>query len=86
MVVVGLKLEELDPNESDVSEPFRSLVGHLMWLVNQTRLDILNAVRAVARYSHAPKWVHWMASLHILTYVRGTSSLDINFQRGYNMV
>ena len=50
-MVVGLRLDDFDPTEPDVDEPFRSLVGHLMWLANQTRPDILNAVRAVARYS-----------------------------------
>ena len=44
-MVVGLKLEQFDADEPDVEEPFRSLVGHLMWLANQTRPDILNAVR-----------------------------------------
>ena len=48
-MVVGLKLEQFDADEPDVEEPFRSLVGPLMWLANQTRSDILNAVRAVAR-------------------------------------
>ena len=48
-MVVGLRLDDFDPTEPDVDEPFRSLVGHLMWLANQTRPDILNAVRAVAR-------------------------------------
>ena len=58
-MVVGLKLEQFDADEPDVEEPFRSLVRHLMWLANQTRPDILNVVRAVARYSHAPKRSHW---------------------------
>ena len=53
-----------------------------MWLANQTRPDILTAVRAVARYSHAPKRLHWQAAMHVLMYVRFTSSFGINFQRG----
>ena len=61
-MVVGLKLEQFDEDEPDVEEPFRSLVGHLVWLANQTRRDILNAVWAVARYSHAPKRLHWQAA------------------------
>ena len=77
-----LKLENFDPAEPDVDEPFRSLVGHLMWLANQTRPDIYFSVRAVARYSHAPKVIHWRAALHILMYVRFTSSLGITYQRG----
>ena len=81
-MVVGLRLGDFDPTEPDVDEPFRSLVGHLMWLTNQTRPDILNAVRAVARYSHAPRFVHWKAALHVFKYVRFTSSYGITFQRG----
>ena len=46
-MVVGLLLDDFDPTEPDVGEPFWSLVGHLMWPANQTRPDILNAVRAV---------------------------------------
>lgn len=81
-MVVGLKLEQFDADEPDVDEPFRSLVGHLMWLANQTRPDILNAVRSVARYSHSPKQLHWHAALHILMYIRFTSDFGITFQRG----
>ena len=55
---VGLRLDDFDPTEPDADKPFRSLVGHLMWLANQTRPDILKAVRIVARYSHAPKLMH----------------------------
>ena len=79
---VGLKLEHFDADEPDVEELFRSLVGHLMWLANQTRPDILNAIWAVARYSHAPKRLHWQAAVHVLMYVRFTSSFGITFQRG----
>ena len=55
-----------------------------MWVAKNTRPDIYNAVRAVARYSNAPKWVHWTTALHILMYVRGryTSGYGITFQRG----
>ena len=81
-MVVGLKLEQFDADEPDVEQPFRSLVGHLMWLANQTRPDIINVVRAVVRYSHAPKRLHWQAGMHVLMYVRFSSSFGITFQRG----
>ena len=81
-MVVGLKLEQFDADEPDVEEPFPSLVGHLMWLANQTHPDILNAVRVVARYSHAPKRLQWQVTMHVLMYVRFTSSFVITFQRG----
>ena len=81
-MAVDLRLHVSDPTEPDVEEPFRSLAGHLMWLANQTRPDILNAVRAVARYTHVPKRVHWKAALHVLMYVRFISSYGITFHRG----
>ena len=81
-MAVGLKLEQIDADEPDLEEPFRSLVGHLMWVVNQTRPDILNAVRALATYSHAPKRLHWQAAMHVLMYVKFISSFGITFQKG----
>ena len=82
-MVVGLKLEQFIADEPDVEEPFRSLVGHLMWLANQTRPDILDAERAVARYSHSPKRLHWQAAMHVLMYVRFTSCFGTTFQRAW---
>ena len=80
-MVVGLKLEQFDADEPDVEELFRSLVGHLMRLANETRPDIVNAVRAVARYSHAPKRLRWQAAMYVLMYARFPSSFGITFQR-----
>ena len=48
-----------DEGAGDV--PFREVVGSLMWIANQTRPDISNAVRAVARHSHELKRSHWKA-------------------------
>ena len=73
----GVKLEGFEGGW-----PFREVVGSLMWLANQTRPDIANAVRAVARYCHVPTSVHWKAVLHIVRYLKSTSQLDITFQRG----
>ena len=53
-----------------------------MWLANQTRPDISNAVWAVARFAHAPKLKHWEAARGILEYLKVTSSYGITFQRG----
>ena len=82
LMAVGVKLKEFDTRELDVHEPFRPLVGPLMWLANQTRPNTLSAVRVVARYSHAPKFGHWKAALHVLMFVRFTSIYGIIFQRG----
>ena len=76
------RLAEFDGNEAPGKWPFRELVGSPMRLSNQTRPDISNAVRTVARYSAAPKRIHRRAALAILGYVRRTSSFGITFQRG----
>ena len=52
-----------------------------MWLANQTRPDIANAVRAVARYTNSPREVHWKTAVGILD-VFFTSECGITFKRG----
>ena len=78
-MMVDLELHEFDKDEPDADEPFRSLVGHLM---RQTRPDIFNAVRAVARYSAAPKLFHWQAALRVVMCITSTSTCGSTFQRG----
>ena len=53
-----------------------------MWLANQKRPDIANAVRAVARYANQPREVHWSTTIGSLEDVFGTSDLGVTFQRG----
>ena len=79
-MAVDLKLYRFDRNEPNADVPFRSLVGHLMWIANQTQPDILNAVRVVARYSAAPKLWNCQAALHIVMYIKSTSTYGIAFQ------
>ncbi|CAB1099628.1 unnamed protein product [Ectocarpus sp. CCAP 1310/34] len=64
-----------DKGAGDV--PFREVVGSLMWIPNQTRPDISNAVRAVARHSHEPKRSHWKAAQKILNYLLETAVRQI---------
>ena len=81
-LLVGVKLEEFDEDERVENWPFCELVGSLMLLSISTRPDILNAVRAVARYCTAPRAIHWKAAFVILEYINGTSEYGIIFQRG----
>ena len=66
-IPVGLKLEDFDPAEPDVDEPFRSLVGHLMWLLPKP--DLVIFLRFVLlRYSH--KVIDWHARLWMAYFFR----------------
>ena len=78
----AIKLWDFDPEEPDVDHPFRELIGALLWIARLSRPDILNAVRAVARYCSAPKMVHWRAAVGILGYTIRTKRFGISFQRG----
>ena len=68
-----------DEDAGDV--PFREVVGSLMWIASQTRPDIANAVRAVARHSHEPKKSHWKAAQKILNYLLETAHLTLKFSK-----
>ena len=59
--------------------PVREAVGNLQWLSTRTRLDITNAVRAVARYAHALTERLWQAIIKILSYLNGTERLGITY-------
>ena len=75
---VSVKLEEFDEDERVENWPFRELV---MCFSISTSSDISNAVRAVGRYSTAPRAIHWKAALGTLEYINGTSDYGVTFQR-----
>ena len=78
---VGIKLEEFNQDEPVGTWPLRESIGSLMWLPTQTRPDIANEVRAVARYCAGPIEIHSKTALGILAYIKGTSGHGIIFQR-----
>ena len=53
-----------------------------MWLANQTRTDVANAVTAVARYTNSPREIHWKRAIGILGFVFFANNFGITFQRG----
>ena len=79
---------DLGPKQADKAGgdwPVREAIGSLMWLSTMTRPDITNAVRAVARYAHAPTERLWQAIMKILSYLIGTRSLGITYVRGLGL-
>ena len=76
------KLYEYDVDEPTIGRVFLELIGSLLWNALLSRPDIVNAVRAVARYCSAPKMGHWKAALGILGYAVRTSSSWITFLGG----
>ena len=76
---IGLRHESEE--ETVVYVAFLEIVESLMWIANQTRPDIANAVRAIARFSHDPKPIHCKAAQKILEYLNATSDLGLTFRR-----
>ena len=78
----SLDLRYVSDEKLVVDAFFRDTVGSLMWIVNQTRPDISNAVRAIARFSHDPKVVHVKAAREVLEYLSATAHLGLTFRKG----
>jgi len=57
---------------------YRQVIGSLMYLVN-TKPDICFAVNALSQYMVAPRHVHWIATKHILKYLKGTIGYGLSY-------
>ena len=77
----SLDLRHVSGEETVVDVPFREIVGSLLWIANQTRPDIANAVRAIERFSRDPKLIHYKAAQKILGYLNATSDLGLTLRR-----
>ena len=77
----SLDLRYVSDEDPVVDASYREMVGTLMWIANQTRPDIVNAVRAVARFLHDPKEVHIKAARKIIEYVSATAHLGPTFRK-----
>ena len=62
------KDEEILGNET----PYLSAIGALMYLANNTQLDICSAVILLARFSSIPTKRHWKDVKHTFKYLQGT--------------
>ena len=60
---------------------YRQLIGSLMYLVN-TRPNICFAVNALSQYMVEPRHVHWMATKHMLRYLRGMVGYGLRYVSG----
>ncbi|CAM9619321.1 unnamed protein product, partial [Sphacelaria rigidula] len=81
----ALDVRHASEGETVADVPFLDIVGSLMWIANQTRPDIANAVRAIARFSHKPKLTHYKAAQKILEYSNATSDLGILFKKSSDL-
>jgi len=62
--------------------PYSSAVGSIMYAMVCTRPDISQAVSVVSRYMVNPGKVHRQAVKWILRYLRGTTDVDLVYDKG----
>ncbi|KAK4384958.1 Retrovirus-related Pol polyprotein from transposon RE1 [Sesamum angolense] len=74
----GLKLTAGDGSLLSDPAPYRRLVGRLLYL-GFTRPDISFVVQQLSQFLQHPRSSHWDAALHVLRYLKGTSSLGLFF-------
>ena len=70
----NLKLKRDEGSLLDDPQPYRALVGSLLYLTI-TRPDIAFSVGLVSRFMQAPRKAHMEAAKRILKYVNSTSKI-----------
>jgi len=80
--IVELEVHDSAIVEQDTDnskDSYRAIVGSLMYLMISTRPDIAFAVGYLARYLNCYDQSHIKASMHVLRYVKATSTLGITY-------
>ena len=78
-VVQSLGKDELGESFDETWE-YASVVGMLLYLSGNSRLDIAYAVNQCARFTHNPKTSHATAIKRILRYLKGTADQGLNLK------
>lgn len=69
----------LSPDDADwvARTPFRSLIGHLMYVAIATRPDISFAVSRLASFLDCYRLEHWNAAVRVVRYLKGTRDMQL---------
>ena len=78
----GLQLQV--NTEGITDQPYRELLGRLMYLMLSVRPDICYAVGYMGRFQQTPSDEHWIALKRILRYLRGTQNMKLTYNRNIN--
>lgn len=62
-----------------MNQPYRGVVGSLIYLAQCTRPDLGHAVGVLSQHLERPGTLHWDAAMHVLRYVRGTTNIGISY-------
>lgn len=74
----GLRLEANGGNI--VEEPYRELLGSLMYVMMSTRPDICYQVGYLGRFQQHPGQQHWIALKRVVRYLQGSKHLTLELK------
>lgn len=74
----GMQLSHHQGELSEDPSQYRRLIGRLLYL-NLTRPDIMYSVHQLSQFVHNPRKHHWLATLHVLRYLKGTVTTGLYF-------
>lgn len=74
----GLQLQH--NSGSECKQPYRELLGSLMYVMLCSRPDICYPVGYMGRYQQNPNETHWQHLKRVVRYLKGTLTNKLNFQ------
>ncbi|XP_062556642.1 uncharacterized protein LOC134221468 [Armigeres subalbatus] len=74
----GLTLSRSGP---DASQPYRELLGSLMYIMLSVRPEICYPVGYLGHFQQQPTTEHWQALKRAVRYLQGTIKTKLNFKR-----
>ena len=75
---LNLKLQRAQNGDEEVDQRiYRSLVGSLLYMIKQTRPDIMFTFNILSRHMDAPTNQHWLCGKRLLRYLQGSKGLKL---------
>lgn len=75
----GLQLTR--SNTGMIGEPYRELLGSLMYIMMSTRPDVCFPVGFLGRFQQQPEQQHWTALKRVVRYMKGTKNICLEYSR-----
>jgi uncharacterized protein YlbG (UPF0298 family) len=73
------KFARTDFEASPTDQPFRDIIGGLLYVATTTRPDISFSVSKLTQFLDCPAHTHFEADLKILRYLKGTQHLSLHY-------
>lgn len=70
-----------DGDNIRTNQPYRELIGSLMYIAIGTRPDIAHSVSVLSQFNDCFDNTHWSAAKKVLRYLKGTSDIGLIFKR-----